>query len=114
VEIHKPRLPVLNGVMQFFKLASTGATLLSRRSQMQPLFQFGRTDRTLDTSFLAQCLGNGIQLLVGVLGDIEQQPLAAADEAMPAAIAAEPILPNFIAQSACGIERFLQHGNRMH
>jgi hypothetical protein len=47
-------------------------------------------------AFVPQRVGNDFELFVGRLGHIQQQPFSAPYDAMPAAIAAKPILPNFV------------------
>ena len=55
-----------------------------------------------------------VELFVCGLSHIEEQPLAAAHEAVAAAIAPEPILPHFVSQATGSIQRFVQHGDCLH
>src|SRR5262249_45109636 len=82
--------------------------VLRHGAQFEALNQRARPYYPHGTTLAPQRVADDIELLLGRLGHIQQQPFAAADNAMAAPIAAQPILPNFVSQSPGGFYRLLQ------
>ena len=75
---------------------------------IEPFGKLRRPDSFLGTSFATQGIGHDFELLIGRLSDIQQQPLAAAHQAVPAAVAPQPILAHLVSQTAGRIHCFVQ------
>jgi hypothetical protein len=85
----------------------SSVVFLGRRPTRDTIRQTSRNFECRYLLFAPQRIGHDFQLLVGRLGYVQEQHPPAANQAVPTAVAAKPILPNFETKLSGRVERLI-------